>query len=78
MQLDRASVQWLEKWLIGKKNVTCLIVSHDSGYVGHRMTAWIGPDNEMASFLDTVTSDINHYENKKVGAAICKLHVWED
>ncbi|THU95395.1 hypothetical protein K435DRAFT_829140 [Dendrothele bispora CBS 962.96] len=47
-QLDRASVTWLEQYLIAHKNVTCLIVSHDSG------------------FLDTVTTDIIHYENKKL------------
>ncbi|KAI0358475.1 hypothetical protein OH77DRAFT_1420865 [Trametes cingulata] len=46
--LDRASVQWLEKYLIAQKNITCLIISHDSG------------------FLDTVTTDIIHYENKKL------------
>ncbi|KAF9244944.1 P-loop containing nucleoside triphosphate hydrolase protein [Melanogaster broomeanus] len=47
-ELDRASVQWLEQWLIAQKNVTCLIVSHDSG------------------FLDNVTTDIIHYETKKL------------
>ncbi|GJE92231.1 hypothetical protein PsYK624_083840 [Phanerochaete sordida] len=46
--LDRASVQWLEKYLMAQKRVTCLIVSHDSG------------------FLDTVTTDIIHYETKKL------------
>lgn len=46
--LDRASVVWLEQYLISHKNVTCLIVSHDSG------------------FLDTVTTDVIHYENKKL------------
>lgn len=46
--LDRASVQWLEKYLTAQKNVTCLIVSHDSG------------------FLDNVTTDIIHYESKKL------------
>ncbi|KAI0766466.1 P-loop containing nucleoside triphosphate hydrolase protein [Irpex lacteus] len=46
--LDRASVQWLEQYLISQKRVTCLIVSHDSG------------------FLDTVTTDIIHYESKKL------------
>jgi elongation factor 3 len=46
--LDRASVQWLEQWLIAQKNVTCLIISHDSG------------------FLDNVTTDIIHYETKKL------------
>ncbi|KAJ3933182.1 MAG: P-loop containing nucleoside triphosphate hydrolase protein [Lentinula lateritia] len=46
--LDRASVAWLEKYLIAHKNVTCLIVSHDSG------------------FLDNVTTDIIHYETKKL------------
>ncbi|KAJ3829970.1 P-loop containing nucleoside triphosphate hydrolase protein [Lentinula raphanica] len=46
--LDRASVSWLEKYLVAHKNVTCLIVSHDSG------------------FLDNVTTDIIHYESKKL------------
>ncbi|KAG2148468.1 P-loop containing nucleoside triphosphate hydrolase protein [Suillus cothurnatus] len=47
-ELDRASVQWLESYLIAHKNVTCLIISHDSG------------------FLDNVTTDIIHYESKKL------------
>ncbi|KAF5380589.1 hypothetical protein D9615_004611 [Tricholomella constricta] len=46
--LDKASVKWLEQYLIAHKNVTCLIVSHDSG------------------FLDNVTTDIIHYESKKL------------
>ncbi|RDB25179.1 mRNA export factor elf1 [Hypsizygus marmoreus] len=46
--LDKASVKWLEQYLIAHTNVTCLIVSHDSG------------------FLDNVTTDIIHYENKKL------------
>ncbi|KIJ49424.1 hypothetical protein M422DRAFT_27784 [Sphaerobolus stellatus SS14] len=46
--LDKASVKWLEQYLIAQKNVTCLIVSHDSG------------------FLDNVTTDIIHYEKKKL------------
>lgn len=33
LQLDRASVKWLEKYLMAQKRVTCLIISHDSGYV---------------------------------------------
>ncbi|GBE81096.1 mRNA export factor elf1 [Sparassis crispa] len=46
--LDRASVKWLEQYLMAQKQVTCLIISHDSG------------------FLDTVTTDIIHYESKKL------------
>ncbi|KAG6845309.1 hypothetical protein H0H87_011159 [Tephrocybe sp. NHM501043] len=46
--LDKASVKWLEQYLIAHTNVTCLIVSHDSG------------------FLDNVTTDIIHYESKKL------------
>ncbi|KAJ7594005.1 P-loop containing nucleoside triphosphate hydrolase protein [Mycena floridula] len=46
--LDRASVKWLEQYLIAHTNVTCLIISHDSG------------------FLDNVTTDIIHYETKKL------------
>jgi len=46
--LDRASVKWLEQYLIAHSNVTCLIISHDSG------------------FLDNVTTDIIHYETKKL------------
>ncbi|KLO14597.1 hypothetical protein SCHPADRAFT_914787 [Schizopora paradoxa] len=47
-ELDRASVAWLEDYLKSHKNVTCLIVSHDSG------------------FLDNITTDIIHYESKKL------------
>ncbi|KAJ7200715.1 P-loop containing nucleoside triphosphate hydrolase protein [Mycena rebaudengoi] len=47
-ELDRTSVKWLEQYLIAHKNVTCLIISHDSG------------------FLDNVTTDIIHYETKKL------------
>ncbi|PSR74621.1 hypothetical protein PHLCEN_2v9687 [Hermanssonia centrifuga] len=47
-ELDRASVKWLEQYLIAQKRVTCLIISHDSG------------------FLDNVTTDIIHYETKKL------------
>lgn len=46
--LDRASVTWLEQYLIAHTNVTCLIVSHDS------------------RFLDNVTTDVIHYEDKKL------------
>ncbi|KAH7107535.1 P-loop containing nucleoside triphosphate hydrolase protein [Auriculariales sp. MPI-PUGE-AT-0066] len=46
--LDRASVAWLEQYLTSQKHITCLIVSHDSG------------------FLDNVTTDIIHYEEKKI------------
>ncbi|CAL1707600.1 unnamed protein product [Somion occarium] len=46
--LDRASVKWLEKYLMAQKRVTCLIISHDSG------------------FLDNITTDIIHYESKKL------------
>lgn len=46
--LDRASVKWLEEYLKSQKNVTCLIISHDSG------------------FLDNITTDIIHYETKKL------------
>ncbi|THH07494.1 hypothetical protein EW145_g3336 [Phellinidium pouzarii] len=46
--MDVKSVKWLEDYLISRKNVTCLIISHDSG------------------FLDHVTTDIIHYESKKL------------
>ncbi|KAF9568069.1 hypothetical protein CPC08DRAFT_488757 [Agrocybe pediades] len=46
--LDRASVTWLERYLKAQKNVTCLVISHDSG------------------FLDNITTDIIHYEQKKL------------
>ncbi|KAF8160839.1 P-loop containing nucleoside triphosphate hydrolase protein [Crassisporium funariophilum] len=46
--LDRNSVKWLEDYLKAQTNVTCLIVSHDSG------------------FLDNITTDIIHYETKKL------------
>ncbi|KAG9125239.1 hypothetical protein FRC07_008439 [Ceratobasidium sp. 392] len=46
--LDRASVKWLEDYLIAHDKVTVLVVSHDSG------------------FLDNITTDIIHYESKKL------------
>lgn len=46
--LDKNSVKWLEDWLLGQKQITCLIISHDSG------------------FLDNVTTDVIHYEQKKL------------
>ncbi|KAJ3033539.1 hypothetical protein HDV00_006074 [Rhizophlyctis rosea] len=46
--LDVTNVAWLEQFLVGQKNMTSLIVSHDSG------------------FLDTVCTDIIHYERKKL------------
>ncbi|CAE7059439.1 unnamed protein product [Rhizoctonia solani] len=46
--LDRASVKWLEDYLIAHDRVTVLVVSHDSG------------------FLDNITTDIIHYEAKKL------------
>ncbi|CCO31645.1 [NU+] prion formation protein 1 [Rhizoctonia solani AG-1 IB] len=46
--LDRASVKWLEDYLIAHDKVTVLTVSHDSG------------------FLDNITTDIIHYESKKL------------
>ncbi|KAF8265458.1 P-loop containing nucleoside triphosphate hydrolase protein [Lactarius quietus] len=55
LQLDRASVAWLEHYLIAHTNVTCLIVSHDS------------------RFLDNITTDIIHYEDKKVSATSVKF-----
>ncbi|KAJ8514383.1 hypothetical protein ONZ45_g8055 [Pleurotus djamor] len=63
--LDKASVKWLEQYLIAHTNVTCLIVSHDSGYVSTRLS--IDPQLiETPSFLDNVTTDIIHYESKKL------------
>ncbi|QRW24299.1 ABC transporter [Rhizoctonia solani] len=47
-QTDRASVKWLEDYLIAHDKVTVLTVSHDSG------------------FLDNITTDIIHYESKKL------------
>jgi len=46
--LDVVNVAWLENYLVSLKDVTCMLVSHDS------------------SFLDTVCSDILHYENIKL------------
>jgi elongation factor 3 len=63
-QLDRASVSWLEQYLTAQKNITCLIVSHDSGYVYIHTSSTA--THKHLSFLDNVTTDIMHYESKKV------------
>ena len=36
--LDVSNVAWLEKYLVGLKNVTCMIVSHDSGFLDNICT----------------------------------------
>lgn len=64
-QLDRASVKWLEQYLIAHTNVTCLIISHDSGYVLPQII-FIALSKFFLRFLDNVTTDIIHYETKKV------------
>ncbi|KAF9414796.1 hypothetical protein BGZ94_000281 [Podila epigama] len=46
--LDVTNIKWLEEYLISQKNVTSIIVSHDS------------------SFLDTVCTNILHFERKKL------------
>ncbi|KAJ3809156.1 P-loop containing nucleoside triphosphate hydrolase protein [Lentinula lateritia] len=46
--LDRASVAWLEKYLIAHKNVTCLIVSHDSGFLDNVTTDIIHYETKKA------------------------------
>ena len=68
MQLDRASVLWLEKYLIAQKRVTCLIVSHDSGYVLILPVRLVPIPYPFVPyrFLDNVTTDIIHYESKKL------------
>lgn len=71
-QLDRASVKWLEQYLIAQKHVTCLIISHDSGYVP-RLRLFVHTSEPSVRFLDTVTTDIVHYENKKVIAIVNAL-----
>ncbi|KAH9858691.1 P-loop containing nucleoside triphosphate hydrolase protein [Lenzites betulinus] len=63
--LDRASVKWLEKYLMAQKHVTCLIISHDSGYVGQSSHS-LSLLTTCVRFLDTVTTDIIHYETKKL------------
>jgi len=65
-QLDRNSVKWLEQYLIAHDRVTCLIVSHDSGYVLISSHPQSFSSLSIPSFLDNVTTDILHYETKKV------------
>ena len=74
LKLDRASVQWLEQYLIAQKNVTCLIVSHDSGYAYQVFYRPAVPYVYRCRFLDTVTTDIIHYETKKA-RTVLSMHV---
>lgn len=40
-------MKWLEDYLISHVNVTCLIVSHDSGYVEcYHFDQWLGGSSE--------------------------------
>ena len=36
--LDKASVNWLESYIIGNKDLSCLIVSHDTGFLDNTIT----------------------------------------
>jgi len=65
LQLDRESVTWLEEYLISHTNVTCLIVSHDSRSVSKQCLR-LSRLTCLLRFLDDVTTDIIHYEDKKV------------
>lgn len=58
---------WLEKYLIAHTNVTCMIVSHDSRLV-LQQPLHCHALNAFSRFLDNVTTDIMHYEEKKVCA----------
>jgi elongation factor 3 len=57
-------VTWLEEYLISHSNVTCLIVSHDSRSVVRPLA--LSCLDIARRFLDNVTTDIIHYEDKKV------------
>ena len=77
-QLDRSSVTWLEEYLIAHTNVTCLIVSHDSRSVLKRCLP-LSHLTCLLRFLDNVTTDIMHYEEKKVCAYLmlpCRHNLW--
>jgi hypothetical protein len=66
-QPDRPSVTWLEEYLIAHINVTCLIVSHDSRSVSKQCLR-LSHLTCLLRFLDSVTTDIIHCEEKKVCA----------
>ena len=59
-------MKWLEEYLIAQKNITCLVISHDSGYVQCNFSVQGRSLYVPVRFLDTVTTDIIHYESKKV------------
>ena len=43
--LDVMNVKWVEEYLIGLKNVTCVIVSHDTGLLDRVCNNIIAIDN---------------------------------
>lgn len=43
--LDSYNVQWVESYLMGLKNVTCMMVSHDSGFLNRVCTHIVQIDN---------------------------------
>lgn len=61
-------MKWLEEYLKVQKNVTCLVISHDSGYacsINFIHTPCLSAVPRFR-FLDNVTTDIIHYETKKL------------
>ena len=76
LQLDVGSVKWLEDYLASHVNISCLIVSHDSGCVTCSIFYEWSVDLSQCSysFLDNVTTDIIHYEDKKVSNGRLSLY----
>ncbi|ESK96628.1 mrna export factor elf1 [Moniliophthora roreri MCA 2997] len=67
--LDRASVAWLEKWILGNSHITCMIVSHDSLFLDNVTTdivSLVGVGNGRPDFFLKKNTPQIHYEDKKL------------
>lgn len=64
--LDSASVKWLEHYLMSHSNVTCLIVSHDSGFLDNVVTDIIHYESKkLVYYSGNLSSFVERYPEAK-------------
>lgn len=64
--LDVQSVAWLEKWLVGQPRLTCLIVSHDSGFLDNVVTCIIAyKEKRLQYWPGNLTNFVTHVPEAK-------------
>lgn len=64
--LDVASVAWLEQWLTSQPRLTCMIVSHDSGFLDNVVTCVIAyKEKRLQYWPGNLTNFVSHVPEAK-------------